>query len=68
MEHKSSLLMQISNKQESTNWKNILVAKYKDLVHFEIPPVDYLTRNFILTPVESSRPTPTRKVYQLILV
>ena len=32
-DHKPILLKQGSNKQELTKWKNILIAKNKDLVH-----------------------------------
>ena len=33
------LLKQASNKQELTNWENILITKNKDrIINFEIPP------------------------------
>ena len=44
------------NKQESTNWENILKAKNKDLiVSFEILPTAYLTKNFFLYSVGGNR-------------
>ena len=58
MDHKP---VQASNKQELTNWENILITENKDhVINFEIPPADHLTKKFILNPVEGSRPTPTR--------
>ena len=53
MDHKAVLLKQASNKQELTNWENILITKNKDcIINFEILPADYLTREFILNPAE----------------
>ena len=61
MNCKSVLLKQTSNKQELTNWENILITKNKDrIINFEIPPADHLTKKFILNPVEDSRSAPTR--------
>ena len=49
------------NKQELTNWVNILITKNKDrIINFEIPPADHLTRKFTSNPVEGSRSAPTR--------
>ena len=40
-DHKTVLLMQASNKQELTNWENILITKNKDrVINFKIPPAD----------------------------
>ena len=53
-------LEQASNKQELTNWENILTTKNKDrIINFEIPPADHLTKKSILNPVEGSRSAPT---------
>ena len=61
MDHKSVQLKQAANKQELTNWENILITKNKDrVINFEIPPTDHLTKKFILNPVEGSRSAPTR--------
>ena len=61
MDHKPVLLKQAANKQELTNWENILITKNKDFViNFAIPPADHLTKKFILNPVEGSRSAPTR--------
>jgi hypothetical protein len=61
MDRKLVLLKQTSNKQELTNWENIIITKNKDcIINFEILPTDHLTRKFILNPVESSRSSPTR--------
>ena len=50
-----------ANKQELTNWKNILITKIKDrIINLEILPADNLTKKFILNPVEGSRSAPTR--------
>ena len=55
MDHKPVLLKQASNKQELTNWENILITKYKDcIINVEIPPADHLTKKFILNPVEDN--------------
>ena len=55
MDHKPVLLKQAANKQELTNWENILITKNKDrIINFEIPPADHLN------PVEGSRSAPTR--------
>ena len=44
-----------SNKQELTNWENILITKNKDrIINFEILLADHLTK-IILNPVQSSR-------------
>ena len=52
---------QAANKQELTNWDNILITENKDCItNFEIPPADYLTKKFSLTPLEGSRATPMR--------
>jgi hypothetical protein len=54
MVHKPVLLKQASNKQELTNWENIIITKSKDcVINFEIPPADHLTKKF-LNPVEGS--------------
>ena len=56
MDHKPALLKQAANKQELTNWENILITKNKDrIINFEIPPTDHLNKKFILNPVEGSR-------------
>ena len=50
------ILKQAANKQELTNWKNILITKNKNcIINFEILPADHLTKQFILNPVEGSR-------------
>ena len=55
MDRKPVLLKQTSNKQELTNWENILITKNKDfIINFEIPPADHLTKKFILNPLEGS--------------
>ena len=37
MDHKTVLLKQAANKQELTNWENILITKNKDcVINFEI--------------------------------
>ena len=65
IDHQSVLLKQASNKQELTNWENILITKNKDRVmNVEIPPADNLTKKFILNPVEGSRSAPTRILNQ----
>ena len=61
MDHKPVILKQAANKQELTNWENILLIKSKDcIINFEILPADHLTKKFILIPVEGSRSAPTR--------
>ena len=61
MDNKPVLLKQAANKQEWTNWENILITKNKDrVINFEIPPTDHLTKKFILNPVEGSRSASTR--------
>ena len=61
MDRKPVLLKQASNKQELTNWENILITKNKyRIINFEIPPADHLSKKFILNPVEGSRSAPTR--------
>ena len=46
MDHKPVLLKQAANKQELTNWGNILITKNKDcIINFEIPPADHLLRS-----------------------
>ena len=46
MDHKPVQLKQASNKQELTNWENILITKNEDhIINFEIPPADQLTRS-----------------------
>ena len=56
MDCKQVLLKQSPNKQELTNWENILITKNKDrIINFEIAPADHLTTKVILNPVESSR-------------
>ena len=48
MDHKPVPLKQASNKQELTNWENILITKNNDcVINFEIPPADHLTKEFI---------------------
>ena len=60
MDRKPVLLKQASNKQELTNWENILITKNKDhIITFEIPPADHLTMKFIINPVEGCRSAPT---------
>jgi hypothetical protein len=60
-DRKLVLLKQASNKQELTNWENILITKNKDhIINFEIPPANHLTKKLILNQVEGSRSTPTR--------
>ena len=69
MDHKPVLLKQTSNKQELTNWENILITKRKDcIMNFEILPADHLTKKFNLKPVEGSRSAPTRTPNQHQLV
>ena len=61
MDCKPVLLRQASNKQELTNWENILITKNKDrIINFEILPADHLTKKFIINPVDGSRSAPTR--------
>ena len=61
----TELLKPASNKQELTNWENILITKYKDyIINFEIPPADHLSKKLILNPVESSRSAPIRSSNQ----
>ena len=44
MDRKPVLIKQASNKQEWTNWENILITKNKDhIINFEIPPANHLT-------------------------
>ena len=53
---KPVLLKQVSNKQELTNWENILITKNKDrFINFEIPLADHLTKNLILNPAAPTR-------------
>ena len=53
MDHESVVLKQAANKQELTNWENILITKNKDhIINFEIQTADNLTKKFILNPVE----------------
>ena len=43
MDGKPVLLKQAANKQQSTNWENILITKNKDcIINFEILPADQL--------------------------
>ena len=61
MDRRTVLLKQVLNKQELTNWENILITKNKDcVINFEIPPADHLTKKFILIPVEGSSSASTR--------
>ena len=61
VDHKQILFKQASNKQELTNWVNILITKNKDsIINFEIPPADHLTKKFILNLVEGSRSASTK--------
>ena len=47
MDSKPVLLKQASNKQELTNWENIIITKNKDcIINFEILPADHLTKKF----------------------
>ena len=70
MDRKSVLLKQASNKQELTNWENILIKKKKKnkqtnkdlIINFEILPADHLTGKFILNPIEGNRSVPTKKL------
>jgi len=65
MDHKPTLSKQASNKQELTNWENILITKNEDrIINFEIPPADHLTKKFILNPVGGSRSAPARSSNQ----
>ena len=60
MDRKPVLLKKASNKQELTNWENILARKNKDcILNFEILPADHLIKKFILKPV-GGRSAPTR--------
>jgi hypothetical protein len=69
MGHKPVLLKQAPNKQELTNWENILITKNNDcIIDFEIPPADHLTKKFILNPVEGRRSAPTRSSNQNQLI
>ena len=53
MDHKPVLLKEASNKQELTNWENIVIIKNKDrIINFEMPPA------------EGSRSAPTRNLNQ----
>ena len=64
IDHKPVLSKQVANKQELTNWENILIIKNKDrVINFEILSADHLTK-FILNPIESSRSAPTRRSNQ----
>ena len=69
MNRKPVLLKEASNKQELTNWENILITKNKDhIINFETLPADNLSKKFILNLVEGSRSAPTRipNQYQLV--
>ena len=60
MDCKPVLLKHVSNKQELTNWENMLITKNKNgIINFEISPADHLTRKFTLNPVEGSISAPT---------
>ena len=70
VDHKPVLLKQAANKQELTNWENILITKTKDrIINYDIPPADNLIKKFILNPVESSRSAPIRipNQHQLVM-
>ena len=55
MDHKSVLLKEASNKQELTNWENILITKNKDhVINFEILPADHLTLQEVQTKISRS--------------
>ena len=61
IDHRSVLLKQAANKQELTNWENILITKNEDgIINFEILPTDHLTKKFFLNRVEDSRSAPIR--------
>ena len=61
MDHKPVLFKQSSNKQQLTNWENILITENKDhIINFKILPADHLVKKFILNRVEGSRSAPTR--------
>ena len=51
-----------SIKQQLTNWENILTTQNKNLINFEIPLADHLTRKFILNPMEDSKSAPTKSL------
>ena len=62
---KPFLLKQASNKQELTKWESSLVTENKNhIINVEIPPVDHLTKKFIINTVENSRSAPTRSSSQ----
>ena len=47
MDHKPVLLKQRSNKQELTNWENLLITKKTNyIINFVIPPAEHLTKRF----------------------
>ena len=44
-------------------WENLLILKNMDQVmNFEIPPCDVLSKKFILQPPDGGIPTPSREV------
>ena len=54
------LLRSLSNKNEMTMWENLLILKNKDQVmNFEIPPCDVLSKKFILQPPDGGMSTPS---------
>ena len=52
------LLKNLTGRSEMTMWENLLILKNKEQVmSFEIPPSDVLTRRFVIKPTEGARTT-----------
>ena len=57
------LLRSVSNKNEMTMWENLLILKNKgQVMNFEIPPCDILSKKFILQPPDGGMSTPSGEV------
>ena len=57
------LLTSVSNKNEMTMWENLLILKNKDqVINFEIPPCDVLSKKFILQPPDGGMSTPSGEI------
>ena len=52
-------------KQGLANWKNILIAKNKDFINFEMLSADYLTKKFNLISIEGSRAVSTINIWNI---
>ena len=53
----------VSNKNEMTMWENLLILKNKDQVmNFQIPPCDVLSKKFVLQPPDGGMSTPSGEV------